>query len=87
MRSDAPSLVPALLTAPQAAELLSVGQRTLARWSAEGRAPAPLKLTPGRRGALRYRRADLEAWVSSGCPDLRGGNGGEQQADGREGEA
>jgi hypothetical protein len=47
-----PAIAPELLTAPQAAEYLGIGQRTLARWSADGKAPAPLKLTPGRRGAL-----------------------------------
>lgn len=76
--SNSPSVIPELLTAPQAAELLSIGQRTIARWSAEGRAPSPLKLTPGRRGALRYRRADLMAWIDAGCPDLRGGEGGQR---------
>jgi len=76
MRNNAPTVTPELLTAPQAAELLSVGQRTLTRWSAEGRAPQPVKIVPGRRGTSRYRRADLEAWVSSGCPDLRFGEGG-----------
>jgi len=66
-----PAIAPELLTAPQAAEYLGIGQRTLARWSADGKAPAPLKLTPGRRGALRYRRTDLSAWIAAGCPDLR----------------
>jgi len=69
--NGSPTIAPELLTAPQAAEYLNIGQRTLARWSSEGKAPAPIKLTPGRRGALRYRRADLTEWVAAGCPDLR----------------
>ena len=69
--NGSPTIAPELLTAPQAAEYLNIGQRTLARWSSEGKAPAPIKLTPGRRGALRYRRADLAEWVADGCPDLR----------------
>ncbi|MDY0171078.1 MAG: helix-turn-helix domain-containing protein [Thermoguttaceae bacterium] len=69
--SNTPTILPELLTLPQAAEYLNLGQRTLARWSSEGKAPAPLKLTPGRCGALRYRRADLAAWIAAGCPDLR----------------
>ena len=69
--SIAPTITPELLTAPQAADFLNIGQRTLARWSSEGKAPAPIKLTPGRCGALRYRRADLAEWVAAGCPDLR----------------
>lgn len=53
--------------------------RVTAKWlkaEAEGKAPAPLKLTPGRCGALRYRRADLERWIAAGCPDLRETEGG-----------
>ena len=69
--SNTPSIAPELLTAVQAAEYLGIGQRTLARWSASGKAPRPLKLPPGRRGALRYRRADLADWIRAGCPDLR----------------
>ena len=69
--TNTPTILPELLTAPQAAELLGIGQRTLSRWSSEGKAPQPLKLTPGQRGALRYRRADLAAWIAAGCADLR----------------
>jgi predicted DNA-binding transcriptional regulator AlpA len=42
-----PAIAPELLTLPQAAKYLGIGQRTLARWSAERKAPAALKLTPG----------------------------------------
>ena len=69
------TITPELLTAPQAADYLGIGARTLSRWSSEGKAPTPLKLTPGRRGTLRYRRADLAAWIAAGCPDLRGQGG------------
>lgn len=72
---NTPTIAPELLTAVQAAEYLGIGQRTLARWSTDGKAPAPLKLTPGRRGALRYRRADLTEWILQGCPDLRAEGG------------
>jgi len=61
----------ALMTVPEAAEMLAVGKRTLTRWSAMGRAPKPIKITPGRRGCVRYRRAELLAWIEAGCPDLR----------------
>lgn len=63
--------IPELMPVADAAAYLAVGVRTLTRWSAIGRAPAPIKLTPGRRGAVRYRRSDLERWVADGCPDLR----------------
>lgn len=75
--SNTPSIQPELLTAVQAAEYLGIGTRTLCRWSAEGKAPKPLKLTPHRCGALRYRRADLAAWIARGCPDLRTEGGAE----------
>jgi len=65
------SITPELMSVPEAAAWLCVGQRTLARWSAMGRAPRPLKLSPGRKGAVRYRRSDLERWVADGCPDCR----------------
>ena len=67
---------PELLVREDAARLLGIGARTLARWSAEGKAPAPLKLTPGRRGACRYRRKDLLAWIEDSCRDLREVEGG-----------
>ena len=62
---------PALLTTKEAARLLSVGPRTLSRWAADGRAPAGIKLTPGQRGAIRWRRSELLRWCAAGCPDLR----------------
>ncbi len=64
-----------LLARPDAAQLLGVGERTLTRWADEGRAPRGLKLTPGRRGAIRWRRSELLAWIQAGCPDLREAEG------------
>lgn len=65
------TITPGLMTVDEAAAWMNVGKRSLARWSAMGRAPKPLKITPGRRGCVRYRRADLEGWIERGCPDLR----------------
>ena len=65
------TIVPELLTLPEAATLLSVGSRTFHRWAAQGRAPRGLKITPGRRGAMRWRRSDIMHWIADGCPDLR----------------
>ena len=61
---------PLLLDLREAAELLRVGSRTLARWSADGKAPKPLKLSDGRKGTSRYRLSDLQRWVADGCPNL-----------------
>jgi len=62
-----------LLTLEEAAALLSVGPRTLWRWSHSGKAPRALKITPGRRGCMRYRRADLLDWIGNGCKPVEGG--------------
>ncbi len=65
------SIIPELLTRPESARLLNIGERTLTTWSKEGRCPAGLKITPGQRGAIRWRRSELLAWIDAGCPDLR----------------
>jgi len=64
-----------LLTLSEAARLCGVGARSLWRWSHSGRAPKPLKITPGRRGCVRYRRADLLEWIQSGCEPVEYGKG------------
>ncbi|MGE4053099.1 MAG: helix-turn-helix domain-containing protein [Piscinibacter sp.] len=54
------SLLPALLTPRQAADLLQVPTSTLAVWRSTGRVQLPyLKL--GRH--VRYRRDDVERWL------------------------
>ncbi len=62
-----------LLTTSEAAQMLNVGQRTLARWSSAGWAPKPVKIVPGRRGTVRYRRSELLAWIGDGCKPVGGG--------------
>ena len=59
-------ITPELLSTERAAELLSVGSRTLWRWSHGGRAPKPLRIA----GTVRYRRQDLLDWIEAGCPRL-----------------
>lgn len=54
-----------LLTTAEAARLAGIGERTLWRWSRSGIAPAPIKIGGA---AVRYRRHDLEVWISAGCP-------------------
>lgn len=65
---QAPGIQPELLTLAEAASLCGLGRRTLARYSATGLAPRPLKLGSGaRQSASRYRRSDLLRWIASGC--------------------
>jgi predicted DNA-binding transcriptional regulator AlpA len=70
-------IVPELLTTKQAAALAGCGERTFWAWSRSGLAPAPLKIGLGLRPAVRYRRADILAWIAAGCPrvDGKGGEG------------
>jgi len=50
-----------LLTARHVAELLGVSAETVLRWTRRGELPA-FRL-PG--GAIRYREADLDVWLSA----------------------
>lgn len=55
------AIVPELLTARQAAELLNVKYQTLAYWRSSGRHGLPfVKVGSG----IRYRRADVEKWLA-----------------------
>jgi excisionase family DNA binding protein len=59
-----PASEPDWLTLGQAAKFLGVAQSTIRKWSDLGRVPA--FYTPG--GHRRYRRADLESFISSSGP-------------------
>lgn len=61
-----------LLTTAEAARLAGCGERTFWAWSRSGLAPAPLKIGLGLRPAVRYRRADILAWIAAGCPRVDG---------------
>ncbi len=52
----------ALLNEAQAANYLNVSVRTLQQWRVSGRGPLFTKLSR----AVRYRRADLDAYVARG---------------------
>jgi predicted DNA-binding transcriptional regulator AlpA len=82
MKTDTPttsaqvaSITPELLTTAQAARLAGCGERTFWRWSRSGIAPPPLTIGCGLRPAVRYRRADLLAWIEAGCPRIDGKDG------------
>ncbi len=53
-----------LIDVREAAELLGIGTRTVWRLHSGGRIPAPIRLG----GAVRWRRAELLAFVEAGCP-------------------
>lgn len=49
------------LSDAQMCELLGITLRTSGRWRAEGRGPRFIRIGGSR---VRYRRADLDAWIS-----------------------
>ena len=51
---------PHLLRENEAAAYLNVAQKTLTNWRASGRGPVALKLST----AIRYSRADLDAYIA-----------------------
>lgn len=52
-----------LLTTAQAAEYLLLSAKSLERFRCEGTGPAYFKAGPGKRARVRYRLADLNAWL------------------------
>lgn len=60
---EAPSL---LLSAETLAKRLEISLRTLWRLRSGGKLPPPIRLG----GAVRWRTADIDAWVAAGCPQL-----------------
>lgn len=56
-----------LLDVEQVAAILGISPRGVWRFRDGGRMPAPVTL--GR--LVRWRQADLTAWVAAGCPDVR----------------
>lgn len=50
-----------LLTPPQAARYLNVALRTLQDWQRKGIGPKSIKFPSGAR---RYRKADLDRWIT-----------------------
>ena len=58
-------LPPLLVTVAQLSRLTSLGVRTLRRMDAAGDIPG--RVTAGR--AVRFRMAEVEAWIAAGLPD------------------
>jgi predicted DNA-binding transcriptional regulator AlpA len=59
---------PLLVSARDAARLCGVSPATWARMQAAGRAPAPIRPSPGR---VLWRMAELREWTHAGCPARR----------------
>lgn len=57
-------LADTLITADRAARRLGISVRTLRSWAAQGYGPPAIRLGPT-GGTLRYRVADLDAWVTA----------------------
>lgn len=57
-----------LLSVEAVAEMLSLGERTVWRWSKNGRMPKAIKIG-GRR---LFRSAEIHRWVGAGCPMVDG---------------
>lgn len=53
-----------LLTAEQSWTLCGLSKSAWYKYRSAGKIPAPVRIG----GALRWRRAELEAWVGAGCP-------------------
>ena len=52
-----------LLTAEQVAEMLHVQPSTLATWRHRGVGPAYVRVGPGDRARVMYRREAIDAWL------------------------
>lgn len=55
---------PRLLTAADLANILRTSVRSVRRWDSAGRLPAPVRIG----SAVRWRTAEIEAWLASGAP-------------------
>ncbi len=57
------------LNTKEAAEALGLSPITLRKWRCLGKGPGYLRLNPR---LIRYRRADLEAWLERGAVKVEG---------------
>jgi predicted DNA-binding transcriptional regulator AlpA len=62
--TTAPAPASLLVNAEEAAALCGIGKTTWYALNTTGRCPRPVRL----RGAVRWRREELEAWILAGCP-------------------
>jgi excisionase family DNA binding protein len=65
-RANAP-VPPELLKSTEVAQMLSIGTRTLWRWSRSGKMPRPIRIADG---TVRFRRTEILEWIAAGCPHV-----------------
>ena len=53
-----------LISSKQAAKLLGISPKTLKSWRSAGKGPRFLKLGSAPQAAVRYDRAEIEAWLA-----------------------
>lgn len=68
MPSAVVSESPAMLTVKQVAAMLGCSARHVYRLSDRGAMPRPTKLGDV---LVRWSRADIESWITAGCPRVR----------------
>jgi len=56
-----------LLNAKELATMLSTSVRSIWRYRSSGRLPKAIQIA----GAIRWRKTDIEQWISIGCPDQK----------------
>lgn len=56
-----------LLTAKTLAKTLSTSIRSIWRYRSSGRLPEIVKIA----GAIRWRKQDIDQWISMGCPNRK----------------
>jgi predicted DNA-binding transcriptional regulator AlpA len=61
-----PTIKPQLLNAKQLATILSIGRTKVYELKSAGRLPRCIKLD----GCVRWRAADIDLWLQSGCPAI-----------------
>jgi predicted DNA-binding transcriptional regulator AlpA len=49
-------------------QLLAISAATGWRWNALGRLPRPINFASQGRSTLRWRLAEIQAWIEAGCP-------------------
>jgi len=68
-QETAPAVTAVVITIDDVAALLGCSTRHVRRLADSGRIPRPVKF-----GALlRWIKADIEQWISAGCPNCRKG--------------
>ncbi len=61
------SIEVALLTLPQVAGMVNMGERTFRRLVDSGAAPTPVRINR----MVRWEKKKVEAWIAAGCPRIR----------------